>query len=279
MLKQIEETLFELLNRNESNEVIDAMSYSLLGKGKRIRPLLFLTTISCYGLNWEDYVDIACSIEMIHTYSLIHDDLPCMDDDTLRRGRKTCHIVYGEATALLAGDGLLNEAVLVLCNSALKSDEKISCIRTLYNASGVNGMIEGQMLDIYHESKKANLEQLKSIHNNKTGKLISAPFEMAGIIANKKDRTILKEIGLKLGLAFQIQDDVLDVTSSNEILGKDAKSDLDNGKSTYVSLLGVDESIRQIEILFNDIYKMISSLKFDNRLLVKLIKEIEERVN
>lgn len=279
IIENIESSLSDLFKSHPNNKVTTAMKYSLLSGGKRIRPLIFLTMLKSYGINYKEYMDVACAIEMIHTYSLIHDDLPCMDDDELRRGQKTCHIVFGEEVALLAGDALLNDAVLCIVNSNLKQEDKLSCIKTLYDASGSKGMIAGQFLDLENENRRIEISTLQKIHNYKTGALISACFEAASIIANKNDVSTSKNIGFLLGLAFQIQDDILDVTSSDEVLGKNTGSDLKNKKSTYVSLLGIEAAKKEETKLFEKIFEEINQLKITTNYIEEIVVKIRERVN
>lgn len=278
-IQYINHELQLLCNEFKKDEVSNAVAYSLMAGGKRIRPLLFLHLIESYNLAYKDYIDIALSIEMIHTYSLIHDDLPCMDNDDLRRGKLTCHKQFNEATALLAGDALLNEAVLLILNSTLDAHTKNKLAITLYKASGMNKMIAGQNMDMQFENKNITISQLEEIHLNKTGALISACLEMAAIIACPNEATIASEIGYKLGLAFQIQDDVLDVTSDTITLGKTVGSDIDNHKNTYVTLLGVEKAKLKALDLFSEIDILISTLSINKTLFKQLIKIIKERVN
>ena len=220
IIQNINTRLMQITDCFQDSKVKDAMKYSLLAGGKRIRPLLMLRIIQSYGLNYRDYLDAACAIEMIHTYSLIHDDLPGMDNDDLRRGKPTCHKEFDEATAILAGDGLLNEAINVILKAEYSNELKIGLLSILYQASGVNGMILGQALDIEFENKKANRKELDLIHHHKTGDLISASMQMGALIANVDDLETFKEIGYKIGLAFQIQDDILDVVGNSKVLGE-----------------------------------------------------------
>lgn len=277
IINEINNRLVELLSSVKNGKVKEAMLYSLTAPGKRIRPLIFLTVLRSYKLDYKQYIDIACAIEMIHTYSLIHDDLPGMDNDDLRRGQPTCHKKFDEATAILAGDALLNQAVNVICNTNIESSLKVAIINRLYSASGVNGMIYGQQQDLYYENKSTTLDELKDIHRNKTGELIAVSMQLASMIANKSDYDIWTDIGFDLGLAFQIQDDVLDVTSDTETLGKQVGSDLNNNKSTYVKLLGVDECNRQIDLLFKQCLENIYKLKINHGLIIEIIEMLNKR--
>jgi geranylgeranyl pyrophosphate synthase len=279
MREIINQRLEEIVDSYKNGNVKEAMKYSLLAGGKRIRPIMMLTLIKSYGKDYLKYLDIACAIEMIHTYSLIHDDLPGMDNDDLRRGRPTCHKQFDEATAILAGDALLNEAVNVIINVDINSELKLNIIKALYNASGINGMIYGQQQDLYFENKQASLEQLKDIHKYKTGALISVCFEIGSLIVCPKDVEKWKRIGYDLGLAFQIQDDVLDVIGNEEQLGKKIGSDETNHKSTYVSLLGIEESQKYIEELFEKCYANLYSFQINHGLLLDLFMKILKRVS
>ncbi len=229
---------------------IAAMRYSLFVGGKRVRPILCLATARCVS----DDPDIeklllptACALECIHTYSLIHDDLPAMDDDELRRGQATCHKKFGEAEAILAGDGLLTYGFDLLSNPALPGPEpekRLQLIATLAGAAGSQGMVGGQYLDIFSEEKEIPFEQLKTIHRSKTGALITAAVRM-GAIGADSDRVQLRALsdyGDAVGLAFQIVDDLLDVTASTEQLGKTVGSDAEHGKATYPAFFGVDKT-------------------------------------
>lgn len=279
ILEEINTRLEKILSIGNDGKVKEAMIYSVMAGGKRLRPQLFIQTLRSYGVDYHPYLDIACAIEMIHTYSLIHDDLPGMDNDDLRRGKPTCHKQFDEATAILAGDALLNEGVSTIVNMDIDSDLKIQILKELYQASGRNGMIYGQQQDLFYESHKATLDELKDVHHYKTGALISVCFVLAGIIASKNDIETLRSIGYDLGLAFQIQDDILDVTSDTETLGKPVGSDLENHKSTYVSLLGLEESETAIKELFERCLESIYGLKVNHGILIDLVMKIIKRVN
>lgn len=274
----INQRLSQLLEPLKNGKVKEAMKYSLLAPGKRIRPILFLTVLKSYQIDYHQYLDIACAIEMIHTYSLIHDDLPGMDNDDLRRGRLTCHKKYDEATAILAGDALLNLAVNVILNVNMDNDIKVKVLDCLYQASGINGMIYGQQQDIEFEDKSASLEELKDIHYHKTGQLIMASMKMAALIANPNDKQYWQQLGFDLGLAFQIQDDILDVVGDQKELGKKIGSDLENHKSTYVSLLGVEQSQEIVQQLFQQCYEKIYSMRINHGLILELLTHILKRV-
>ena len=278
IIQDINTRLIQITDCFQDSKVKDAMKYSLLAGGKRIRPLLMLRIIQSYGLDYHDYLDAACAIEMIHTYSLIHDDLPGMDNDDLRRGKPTCHRQFDEATAILAGDGLLNEAANVILKANYNSELKIALLSILYQASGVNGMILGQALDIEFENKKANRKELDLIHHHKTGDLISASMQMGALVANVDDLETFKEIGYKIGLAFQIQDDILDVVGNSELLGKNVGSDIENNKSTYVTLMGVATSQEIADCYFNEAITLINKLKINHELILEVLEKLKRRV-
>ncbi len=235
--------------------VFTAMRYSLLGGGKRIRPMLVLEFCRLCGGQPEAAVPFACAVEMIHTYSLIHDDLPCMDNADLRRGRPSNHKVFGEAAALLAGDGLLTAAFeTMLSEDALRlagADRAARAAGILARAAGAYGMVGGQVLDLAAEGQKASLEYLQQMDSRKTGALIVACAQMGCAIAGADDEKMeaAGRYAAALGLAFQIQDDILDVTSTAEELGKTVGGDVQNEKSTYVSLLGLQKARQQVQAL------------------------------
>ncbi len=250
---------------------VEAMRYSLFVGGKRVRPILCLAAGRCVS-NTRDIDSLllpaACALECIHTYSLIHDDLPAMDDDDLRRGRPTCHTKFSEAEAILAGDGLLTYGFELLSNPELPGpadDKRLQLISTLARAAGSLGMVGGQYLDIDSEDKEISFERLQTIHRSKTGALITASVQMGGI-GGGADRTQLQaltEYGNAVGLAFQIVDDLLDVTSTTEQLGKTAGSDAENGKATYPAFFGVD---RTRELAREAVGRAITALaSFDDR--------------
>ena len=279
IVNEINQRLKTILNDYPKSKVKEAMLYSLQAGGKRIRPFIVLKVIRAYNQNYHDYIDIACALEMIHTYSLIHDDLPGMDNDDLRRGKPTCHKQFGEATAILAGDGLLNEAVNVIIKTSLASDLKIALISCLYQASGISGMIYGQELDIENENKKLSIDKLNTIHHYKTGKLLSCAFQLGGLIASPQDVKVLKEIGYKVGLAFQIQDDILDVISDSKTLGKPVGSDASNHKETYTTLIGVEASQKEVNKLFKEAIELVYSLSINHGLIIEIIELLWKRVS
>jgi geranylgeranyl diphosphate synthase type II len=225
--------------------VCDAMRYSLAGGGKRIRPVLLLESCRLCGGDIDEALDFACALEMIHTYSLIHDDLPCMDDDDLRRGKPACHIAFGEATAVLAGDALLTQAFTAAAESrAAKAHpaRAVEAIALLSKLAGVMGMIGGQAIDLQSEGKAISLSRLQTMDKLKTGALMKAACALGAVLAGADEtkRTALTQYAEALGQAFQIVDDILDVTADEAALGKPVGSDEAQHKSTYVSLLGLD---------------------------------------
>ncbi|MGL4972623.1 MAG: polyprenyl synthetase family protein [Culicoidibacterales bacterium] len=226
-----------------------ATTYSLLAGGKRIRPLLTIATAQAFGLSSEQVYPLAAAIEMIHTYSLIHDDLPAMDNDDLRRGKPTNHIVFGEATAILAGDALLTESFQQLAHVQADPATIVQLMQTLAACAGGEGMVGGQSLDLAAEQKQVPLAQLQEIHHLKTGRMIEIAVVGAAMVAqaSKSTLALLQTYAQAIGLAFQIQDDILDVTATTQQLGKPQGSDLVKVKSTYVSLLGLSGAKSALE--------------------------------
>lgn len=243
----IEEQLRQLVYGDEEIPVIrDAMEYSLLAGGKRLRPILAMMAYELFDEATEKVWSYACSLEMIHTYSLIHDDLPAMDNDDYRRGKLTNHKVYGEGIAILAGDALLNAAFELIHASLLKNPQLnyIRAAACISKASGIQGMIGGQCIDLFYENKPIDKEILSRMHNKKTGALIQAALVTGGLIAGagEEDLQRLEKFGQLIGLAFQISDDILDVEGSTEKLGKKVGSDACKNKSTFVTCYGLEKS-------------------------------------
>lgn len=243
----INSNINELINIYDAPlSIVEAMKYSLLAGGKRLRPVLAITICAALGGNKEDALSLACAIEFIHTYSLIHDDLPSMDNDDLRRGKLTNHKVYGEAKAILAGDGLLNYAFEIIFNEVImrKYDPRyITAGEIIAKASGVRGMIGGQVIDIENEGNNIEIEKLFEMHRKKTGALIEAACCTGCVISGKSEYMYnVIEYSKNLGIAFQIIDDILDYTGDVNKLGKNIGSDMQNNKSTFVSLLGLSKS-------------------------------------
>tara|TARA_B110000977_G_C11077638_1_gene491799 strand:+ start:446 stop:1324 length:879 start_codon:yes stop_codon:yes gene_type:complete len=238
-----------------AERLLSAMRYSVFNGGKRIRPLLCFAAADAIGESNKTTGLVAASIEMIHAYSLIHDDLPAMDNDDLRRGKATCHIQFDEATAILAGDALQALAFETLCKlDDIPSETTIELVRLLSTHSGCSGMAAGQAIDLAATGQSLSLEQLKLMHAHKTGALIEASVLMGAVATGKatsQQRNALTEFARAIGLAFQIQDDIIDVESSTDQLGKQQGSDIANGKPTYTSLLGLDEARSQVTGLFD----------------------------
>lgn len=231
----------------------EAMRYSVLGGGKRLRPLLVLMACQTTGGLERRAMPAACAVEMLHTYTLIHDDLPCMDDDDLRRGRPTCHKAFDEATAVLAGDALLTHAFLLLAQElprqGVSPETTVAVIQELAAAGGVDGVIGGQMADLDAEGRQVTLDQLGYIHLHKTAVLIQACVRIGGLLskAGEAEMKALTSFGEKLGLAFQIQDDILDVTGNEAALGKRTGKDEHLGKATYPALIGLEQAVKEGE--------------------------------
>lgn len=278
----IEQQLDKLIPKKEvpHKELFNASRYSLLGGGKRLRPILALATTEALGGNVDHTLVPACALEMIHTYSLIHDDLPCMDDDDFRRGKPSLHKAYPEGHAVLTGDFLLTHAFYILATDPnLTAEQKVKLIALASCSSGGEGMIAGQILDLESEGKNIDIERLKLIHSKKTGALITASIEFGGIVAGATDfqMDILSQFGQKIGLAFQIIDDILDVTASEEKHGKLVASDVTNDKATYVSFLGIEESKNLAQSLFHSSMQTLNRLSCDVSLLAGLAELIVNR--
>jgi geranylgeranyl diphosphate synthase type II len=258
----------------------EAMAYSLLAGGKRLRPLLLLLACEACGGDVEAALPAACALEMVHTYSLIHDDLPAMDDDDLRRGRPTNHKVYGEALAILAGDGLLTLAFEIIAQQITPKAVAADCCADLASAAGWCGMVAGQVADLEAEHQGiANLDQLEGVHRRKTGRLLCSALTLgariAGASAEWRDR--LKSYGLAVGLAFQITDDLLDVAGDPEKLGKGTQKDAHHGKLTYPALLGIEESRRRAARLIDEACQVLEPFGAKAKTLVALAEYVRER--
>lgn len=259
--------------------VIEAMNYSILAGGKRLRPMFMKEVYALFGGDKTEIEPFLAAIEMIHTYSLVHDDLPAMDNDEYRRGRKTTHVVYGEAMAVLAGDGLLNLAFETMAKAfdMTQNAERVGrAIAVIAQKSGIYGMIGGQTVDIEFENKPIDKEMLTLLHRLKTGALIEASM-MAGAIlagASKEEVEKLSRIALDIGLAFQIQDDILDVTSSTEVLGKPVHSDEKNNKTTYVGLEGLERAKEEVKLLSDRAVSALNEFPEQNEFLAELIRRL-----
>lgn len=281
-LSSVEEEIVSFLNDYTSDEQLkESMLYSVRAGGKRIRPLLLLSTVAAFGesINTTTY-QVAAALEMIHTYSLIHDDLPAMDNDDLRRGKPTNHKVYGEALAILAGDGLLTGAFQLISMAHLANSSKLLLLQQLAINAGTQGMVAGQAADIEGETKQLTLEELMFIHERKTGRLMHYALLAGGVLANQPEEVLasLQKLASHLGLAFQIRDDLLDVVSTTEVLGKTAGKDAKMEKTTYPGLLGIEETKSALENEIDAANRMIDQLEqtvcsFDGQLLRQLVQQ------
>ena len=265
-----------------SADLIEAILYSVNAGGKRIRPLLLLELLEGLGLELtEAHFQVAAALEMIHTGSLIHDDLPAMDDDDYRRGRLPSHKKFGEAMAILAGDSLFLDSYALIAEAALPSQIKVNLIAELSLAAGTFGMVGGQVLDMQGEGKDISLAELQNIHANKTGKLLTYPFVAAGLIAEvgESQQEKLKAIGQLLGLAFQVRDDILDITANFEDLGKTPQKDVAAEKATYPAILGLNGARRffeeQLEATEHLLAEVEAELAFSGAAIRKIIESLK----
>lgn len=259
--------------------VSDAARYSLLNGGKRIRPLLMLLFSNLFGCDSETVLPFCVAIEMIHTYSLIHDDLPCMDNDDMRRGRPACHIEFGEANALLAGDLLLTESISVALKSNADFKLKEKALSVLASKAGFNGMIGGQVLDLSFEKITPSIEKLNKMYAMKTGALLSAAAEIGCILGGgtDKDTENASRFAYSLGLAFQIVDDILDVTGDQNLLGKPIGSDNDNNKTTYVTVYGLEKAKEIAKEITFDALNILNEFDADTTEISELTRFLLER--
>lgn len=261
--------------------LLESMHYSLTAGGKRIRPMLVLEFCRISGGNIEKTLPVACAIEMLHTYSLIHDDLPCMDNDALRRGKPTNHVVYGECTATLAGDALQAEAFGTIARSQLPAEARVTCVEILADAVGSDGMCAGQYLDMVGEHKLLSEDELNDINSRKTGSLLTAACRM-GVAAAGGNKAMLEaaaQYGACVGAAFQIRDDILDVISTSEELGKPIGSDAQEHKNTYMTLLGEYKCMQMIEKLTDQAKNAIAGAFKDTEFLCELADSMVTRKN
>ncbi len=274
--------LSELLSQNMSTKVLDAMQYSIKNGGKRIRPILAIEFSKACNGNISSALDFGCAVEMIHTYSLIHDDLPCMDDDDMRRGKPSCHIAYGEDNALLAGDALLTEAFTTISNTKSVSSENIvNAVSYLSSYAGINGMVGGQVLDLQFEEYKPTVEEILKMYSLKTCGLIKAACVLGCLSSNECSEDYINaavEYAENLGIAFQIKDDILDIEGDSVSLGKPVGSDEKNDKSTIVKYFGLDKSKELVEEYTE---KAISALTVfnDNETLINIAYMLVGRTN
>lgn len=264
--------------------IVDAMSYSVLDGGKRLRPMLMEASYQMFGGEGEELDAFMAAIEMIHTYSLVHDDLPAMDNDLYRRGKKTTHAVYGEAMGVLAGDALLNFAFETVADAMVRSagDMRVAkAFAVLTKKAGIYGMIGGQVVDVESEKKGQQIDRdcLDFIYRLKTGALIEASLMIGAILAgaSEEEVSLMEEAGTKLGLAFQIQDDILDVTSSLEVLGKPIGSDARNEKATYVAFEGLEKAGAEVERLSREAVAILDGFKREHTFLRELFMYLIHR--
>ena len=258
-----------------------SMRYSVFAGGKRLRPILILAACEMFGGDNKKAAPFACAMEMIHTYSLIHDDLPAIDNDNFRRGRLTNHKAFGENIAILAGDALLSYAFEVMANAVAKNTDEASAkaLQSIAFGAGIHGMVSGQVVDVISEGKKLEKREMDFIHINKTAAMIVASVKAGAYLGGAKQEDVdnLEKAALKLGLAFQIQDDILDVTGTFEELGKPLHSDEKNEKATYVSMFGLERSTEIVEELSGDAENIFMSFGEKGRFLAELTKYLVKR--
>ena len=281
----IEDVLKRYLPKEPSYQktIYDAMEYSVMAGGKRLRPMMMYQSYKMFGGDDKNLIEpFMAAIEMIHTYSLVHDDLPAMDNDDYRRGRKTTHVVYGEDMGILAGDALLNFAYETAVKGAVAaSDSKnaIKALSILSEKAGIKGMVGGQVVDVEMTGKKLDEKQLDFIFRLKTGALIEASLMSGAALAGADEKyiTLMEQAGLNIGMAFQIQDDILDITSTTSELGKPVHSDEKNEKTTYVSLYGMEKAHRDVEEYSKKALSIMKEIPFENQFLYTLIEKLINR--
>ncbi|MCC2116265.1 polyprenyl synthetase family protein [Bacillus halotolerans] len=281
--KTVEKQLFVYTeNLNIPDSLKKSMLYSLEAGGKRLRPLIVLAVLHAYGKSEKDGIPVGCAVEMIHTYSLIHDDLPCMDDDDLRRGKPTNHKVFGEATAVLAGDGLLTESFKLITSHVsdeVSAEKRLRLVNELISAAGTEGMVGGQIADMEAENRQVTLEELESIHERKTAKLLGFGVIAGAILADAPEEEIetLRVFSSHIGIGFQIRDDILDLEGSEEKIGKRVGSDTTNDKSTYPSLLSLEGAKKKLDGHIKEAKRLIDGLSLQKDLLYELCDLIAAR--
>lgn len=282
-IQLVDKRLDELLPKETAYPQIlsQAMRYSVFAGGKRLRPVLLLAACQAAGGTINDCLDFACAIEMIHTYSLIHDDLPAMDNDDYRRGRLTSHKVFGEDMAILAGDGLLHYAFQVMADEVCKKGTKAAeAMKVIADCAGTKGMLSGQVVDVQSEGKKIDEETLLYIHHNKTAAMIAAALKAGAILAgNQEAAEQFFTAGDHIGLAFQIQDDILDVVGSAKELGKPVHSDEKNEKNTYVSMYGLEKSHEMVEQFSSQAVEIFRTYQDKGQFLIHLTEYLIKRKN
>lgn len=282
--KIVEEALERYLpgEDNIPSDIYKAIRYSVFNGGKRIRPILCLAAADVVGGDLGVTIPVACALELIHSYSLIHDDLPAMDDDDFRRGKPTCHKVFGEDIAILAGDALLTEAFVLLSRTEkvrLSAEKRIAVIQEIAQAAGIDGMVGGQALDVLSEKFASDEKTLREIHRRKTGALIAAAVKSGAIISNAPKEKIqaLAEYGINVGLAFQIADDILNVEGDRELMGKETGSDAARGKLTYPSLMGLEKAKEKLTKYIDAAEVSLSGFDERARPLILIARYVMER--
>ena len=273
----INDRLYEFIEKMDAPQKLkEAMLYSISAGGKRLRPCLMMQFYKVLGYNPKEILDFACAVEMIHTYSLIHDDLPCMDNDDMRRGKPSCHIAFGEDIALLAGDAMLT-AAFEIASENTDTANAVKCINLLAKAAGMCGMCAGQCLDLQSENRRISADELKEIHKGKTVAMIKICAQVACAMANVSQDVTLKceKYCDNIGLAFQIRDDVLDKIGDEELLGKPINSDCENNKNTYVSFYGLEKCNEYVDTLTSGAIDAVSD--FDDGSLSKLAEYLAKR--
>lgn len=282
-LAEFENYAIQRANKMQTKPAIlgESMRYSLLNGGKRVRPVLALACADVLGIAHEEVLPYALALEMIHTYSLIHDDLPAMDNDDYRRGKPSSHKQFGEANAILAGDALLNEAYAICFEECLKGEKYALAARFLNECAGIYGMLAGQSADLYYSQAEAEVSEseLLYIHENKTGKLLLAPVGVVGILSGNKGYLALENFGRLLGRLFQITDDILDVTGDSQSLGKTAGKDEKENKLTYVKLYGLDGAKVRADMCAKDCLAVLEGLEGDTEFLKELVQYVLKRGN
>lgn len=282
--EEVEKIIYERLPKEEGwqKNLIEAMNYSVTAGGKRLRPMLLQETARLFGYEGEDVPPFMAAIEIIHTYSLVHDDLPAIDNDDYRRGKPTTHKKYGHATGILAGDGLLNYAYEICSEAIVKSvcpDRAAKALLVLSKKAGIYGMVGGQTVDVEYTDKPMPPEVLQFVHELKTGALIQAAMMAGAFLAGAKEDEIekIEKIALMTGLAFQIQDDILDVTSTTEVLGKPVFSDKKNNKTTYVTILGLEGARQKVKEYSDSAVALLNELNYKNKFLQDLLISLIHR--
>ena len=270
------------INIGIMSNIIETMEYSIMAGGKRLRPILIMETAKKFDLDFDEIVPFMAAIEFIHTYSLVHDDLPAMDDDKYRRGKLTTHAKYGEAMGVLAGDALLNYAFEIAVSSLKESKNKdlaIDALEVLSCNAGYSGMIGGQVCDVMNEGKEMDLDMLDYIYENKTGALIEAAMSIGAILggANEDEISDIEDAASSIGMAFQIMDDILDVTGDEKELGKPLHSDEKNNKTTYVTIYGVEEAKNKVKYYIDDAKEILSEVGKPNMFLDELLDYLTTR--